>query len=55
MRNPFKKRHEITLLPLTGQYKYDPVTLKVYLVASNATESPQVLKQVSWLDWLEGR
>ena len=36
---------------LTGQYKIDPFTGKSYVVASMATERPNLEKQADLLDW----
>jgi hypothetical protein len=53
MKNPMKKRRDMNLLPLAGQYKYNPDTLRVYLVASEATESPYLERQADLLQWGE--
>jgi hypothetical protein len=55
MRNPFRKQRAISLLPLAGQYKFNPDTGKVYLVASEATESPQLERQANLLQWGQDR
>jgi hypothetical protein len=39
--------------PISGQYKVNLDTGQVYVVGSKATESPQLEKQVSLLDWGE--
>jgi hypothetical protein len=37
----------------SGQYEFNPATGKVYLVASEATEPPELEKQANLLQWGE--
>jgi hypothetical protein len=39
--------------PLTGQYKWDIETGEFHIVASEATETPNLEKQASLLQWAE--
>jgi hypothetical protein len=39
--------------PISGQYKVNLGTAPVYVVGSKATESPNLEKQVSLLQWGE--
>jgi hypothetical protein len=49
------KESAMSKRPISGQYKFNLDTGRVYLVASEATESPNLERQANLLQWGEDK